>query len=103
MGSLGELYASDGVKEDQLGSAIAAAGGTVVVGEPLDTVGANVRAYVFTEGAGGWATATQTAKLVASNGEAEEAFGASVAMREPLMFNRPCAPGPMPAYSCPRQ
>lgn len=68
------------MKEDQLGSAIAAAGGTVVVGEPLDTVGANVRAYVFTEGAGGWATATQTAKLVASNGEAEEAFGASVAI-----------------------
>ena len=44
LGSLGELYASDGVKEDQLGSAIAAAGGTVVVGEPLDTVGGNVRA-----------------------------------------------------------
>ncbi len=41
LGLLGyELYASDGAKEDQLGSATAAAGGTVVVGEPLDTAGA---------------------------------------------------------------
>jgi hypothetical protein len=83
LNSLGELYASDGAKEDQLGSAVAASNGTVVVGEPLDTVGATFKAgavYVFTEGAGGWATATQTAKLVASNGEVEEGFGASVAI-----------------------
>lgn len=83
LNSLAELYASDGAKEDQLGSAVAAAGGTVVVGEPLDTVGSTFKAgavYVYTEGAGGWATATQTAKLVASNGEVEEGFGASVAI-----------------------
>jgi FG-GAP repeat len=83
LNSLAELYASDGTKEDQLGSAVAAAGDTVVVGEPLDTVGGTFKAgaaYVFTEGAGGWATATQTAKLVASNGEVEEGLGASVAI-----------------------
>lgn len=83
LNSLAELYASDGAKEDQLGSAIAASEGTVVVGEPLDTVGGHVKAgsaYVFTEGAGGWATATQATKLVASNAESEEAFGASVAI-----------------------
>ena len=83
LSSLAELYASDGAKEDQLGSAIAASGGTVVVGEPLDTVAGHIRAgaaYVFTEGAGGWATATQTAKLVASNAANEEGFGGAVAI-----------------------
>jgi hypothetical protein len=83
LSSLAELYASDGAKEDQLGSAIAASDGTVVVGEPLDMVAGHVRAgaaYVFTEGAGGWATATQTAKLVASNAANEEGFGGAVAI-----------------------
>jgi hypothetical protein len=83
LSSLAELYASDGAKEDQLGSAIAASDGTVVVGEPLDMVAGHIRAgaaYVFTEGAGGWATTTQTAKLVASNAANEEGFGGAVAI-----------------------
>jgi hypothetical protein len=83
LSQVAELYASEGEKEDQFGGAIAASGGTVVVGETLDTVAGQFRsgaAYVFIEGAGGWATATQKAKLIASNPEKEEAFGASVAI-----------------------
>jgi len=83
LSQVAELYASDGEKEDQFGGAIAASGNTVVVGESLDTVAGHLRsgaAYVFTEGAGGWATATQVAKLIASNSEEEEALGASVAI-----------------------
>jgi hypothetical protein len=83
LNQVGELYASEGEKEDQFGGAIAASGGTVVVGESLDTVAGQLRsgaAYVFIEGAGGWATATQKAKLIASNPEKEEALGASVAI-----------------------
>ncbi len=65
------------------GAAIAALGSTVVVGETLTEVGGHYRAgaaYVFTEGAGGWASATQVGKLVASNPESEESFGGSVAI-----------------------
>jgi FG-GAP repeat len=83
LSQVAELYASDGEKEDQLGGAIAASGSTVVVGESLDTVAGHLRAgaaYVFIEGAGGWATATQVAKLIASSSEEEEALGASVAI-----------------------
>jgi hypothetical protein len=74
LNQVAELYASEGEKEDQFGGAIAASGGTVVVGETLDTVAGQYRsgaAYVFIEGAGGWATATQKAKLIASNPEKE--------------------------------
>ena len=79
--SVGELYASDGVTEDELGDSVSASGDTVVVG---DTENSSVRgdgsAYVFTEGAGGWATATQQTKLVPSSQETEEGFGTSVAI-----------------------
>ena len=81
LASVGELYASDGVTEDELGDSVSASGGTVVVG---DTENSSVRgdgsAYVFTEGAGGWTTATQQTKLVPSSQETEEGFGTSVAI-----------------------
>lgn len=79
---VGELYASDGVKEAELGDAVAASGTTVVVGD--DTAlrsGVEVgAAYVFTEGEGGWATATQVAKLISATPQKEEEFGTSVAV-----------------------
>ena len=81
--SVAELYASDGEKEDELGTSVAISGNVVVAGEPLATIAGKVRqgaAYVFTEGAGGWATGTQTAKLLSSNGKAEDTFGGSVAI-----------------------
>jgi hypothetical protein len=80
---VGELYASGGLKEQELGNAIAVAGNTVVVGDnelnDSSTIRAG-RAYVFIEGAAGWATATQVAELVASAPEKEEHFGTSVAI-----------------------
>ena len=56
-------------------------GDTVVVGAQLDDVGANAdqgSAYVFVKPGGGWASATQTAKLTASDGAAGDRFGESV-------------------------
>ncbi len=83
LNQIGELYESAGATEDMFGGAIAASGSTVVVGETLTEVGGHYRAgaaYVFTEGAGGWASATQVGKLVASNPESEESFGGAVAI-----------------------
>ena len=61
-----KLTASDGQASDSLGETggIAVSVNTVVVGAAGATVGGNVgqgAAYVFTAGAGGWATATQAA------------------------------------------
>jgi hypothetical protein len=83
LSSLAELYASDGVKEAFLGSAVAVSGNTIVVGDPSAEVLGHARAgaaYVFTEGPSGWASATQSAKLIASDAAAENSFGASVAI-----------------------
>jgi len=82
LNKVGELYASDGVKEAFLGESVAASGGTVVVGTTRALVGGvkSGAAYVFAEGAGGWATATQSAKLVPAHPENEELFGRSVAV-----------------------
>jgi FG-GAP repeat len=79
---VGELYASDGVKEAELGDAVAASGSTVVVGDSTALrSGIEVGvAYVFTEGEGGWATATQVAKLMSATPQKEEEFGTSVAV-----------------------
>ncbi len=79
-----ELTASNGAASDELGTSVAISGSTVVAGAPLRTVGANADqgvAYVFTEAAsGGWANATQTAELTASDGAASDDFGGAVAI-----------------------
>jgi FG-GAP repeat len=84
LNQVGELYSSIGAKEDELGEAVAASGATVVVGNPEINNASSARngsAYVFTEGPGGWATATQAAKLVPKTQQTkEERFGASVAI-----------------------
>ncbi|MDG4585484.1 MAG: FG-GAP repeat protein, partial [Candidatus Competibacter sp.] len=76
-----KLTASDGADDDFLGSsvAISADGGTVVAGEHSN---ASYRgaAYVFVRPAGGWATATETAKLTASDGASFEYLGTAVAV-----------------------
>lgn len=74
---------------------VAVDGATIVVGASGATVAGSAAnghpqgaAYVFTKPAGGWATATQTAELVASDGDANEysgnvygdSFGAAVAI-----------------------
>jgi hypothetical protein len=82
LSQVGELYASDGVKESELGNAVAASGSTVVVGDSAALKSGIIEgaAYVFTEGAGGWATATQVAKLMSATPQKEEELGTSVAV-----------------------
>jgi len=76
-----KLTASDGLFGDDLGNAVAIDGDTVVAGAILDDTGANNSqgsAYVFTKPAGGWVNATQTAKLTASDGAANNQLGFDV-------------------------
>ena len=79
------IRASDAQMGDYFGISVAISGDTVVVGAASDDIGANLNqgsAYVFVKPAGGWADMTQTAKLTASDGAANdselnpvEAFG----------------------------
>ena len=77
-----KLTANDGAAGDYFGSSVAVDGDTVVVGAyGDDDNGENSGSgYVFTKPATGWATATETAKLTASDGAAVDYFGLSVAV-----------------------
>ena len=78
-----ELTASDGETGDSLGYSIAISGSTIVAGAPIHQVGSNIgegAAYVFVMPASGWANATQTAELTASNGAARIRLGYSIAI-----------------------
>ena len=78
-----KLTASDGAAGDAFGQSVSISGNTVVVGAYLATVNSNAHqgaAYVFTEPASGWADMTQTAKLAASDGAANNQFGNSVSI-----------------------
>ena len=73
-----KLTASDGAAYDYLGYSIGVDGDTVVVGAFGDD--GNGSAYVFTKPSGGWADATETAQLTASDGATDDRFGWSVAV-----------------------
>jgi hypothetical protein len=78
-----KLTAADGVASDQLGVSVGVSGGTIVADAPTATIGTNTKqgaVYVFVEPAGGWTNATDTAKLTASDGAADDEFGSSVAV-----------------------
>jgi hypothetical protein len=79
-----KLTASDGAEGDWFGTSVAISGDTVVVGAFDDDVGSNEHqgsAYVFVEPAGGWGgSLNETATLTASDGEAWDWFGESVAI-----------------------
>jgi FG-GAP repeat len=71
-----ELTASDGEKGDTFGVAVAVSGNTIVVGARQYNGGKYEKpgkAYVFVRPASGWANATQTAELKATDGEAARA------------------------------
>ena len=77
-----ELTASDGAAFDFFGTSVALSsdGNTALVGARTKTVGGNSAqgaAYVFTRSSGSW---TQQQELTASDGAANDAFGASVAL-----------------------
>ena len=74
-----KLTASDGAASDEFGLSVAVGGDTVVVGAP-DNVADSGSAYVFAKPSAGWAAATETAKLTASDGAGSDHFGYSVAV-----------------------
>ena len=74
-----ELTSSDRVNGDGFGNGVAIDGSTIVVGAP-DRKGHEGAVYVFSEPAGGWVDATQTAELTASDGGAGDDLGYSVAV-----------------------
>lgn len=79
-----KLTASDGAAEDRLGDSVAISDGTVVAGAPLDDVGEfgydHGSAYVFERPVGGWASATQSAKLTLPDPFIDDRAGRSVAV-----------------------
>ncbi|WP_419931727.1 fibronectin type III domain-containing protein [Candidatus Poriferisodalis sp.] len=77
-----KLTASSPAAGDLLGWSVAIDGGTVVVGAYGDDDGGAIAgaAYVFTKPATGWATATSSAKLTASDATANDWFGWSIAI-----------------------
>ena len=77
-----KLTASDGEggdEGDEFGNSVAVHGDTVVVGAYAHD-GTKGKAYVFTKPGTGWASATETAQLTASNGAEGDYFGDSVAI-----------------------
>lgn len=84
------LIASDRAANDRLGNSIALGDDTVVVGAPFDSPGAtgdHGAAYVFVKPDGGWAgTVTESAKLVASDQQANDNLGVSVGLNADIIF-----------------
>src|SRR5262245_51627210 len=75
-----KLIAQDGAANDTLGYSVAISGDTVVVGAPMNDVGASRgqgSAYVFTGNSTVW---TQQQKLTANDGAANDSLGGSVAI-----------------------
>ena len=74
-----KLTASDGAANDQFGWSVSVSGDVVVVGALLDD-SYKGSAYMFVKPVGGWSNMTQTAKLTASDGAANDQFGWSVSV-----------------------
>lgn len=73
-----ELTASDRGAKQNFGQAVAANGPTIVAGSKGST--GKGAAYVFIEPQGGWANATETAKLINPLGQSTNCFSCSVAV-----------------------
>ena len=79
-----KLTPSDGQIGDIFESAVAIAGDVIVVGNETANIGKNISqgaAYIFVKPSNGWHDMTQTAKLTASDGQYNDSFGHSVAIR----------------------
>jgi hypothetical protein len=75
-----ELTASDPAAFDEFGNAVGVSGSTALVGAPGHALGSRFgqgEAYAFTRSNGRW---SQTGTLVASDGEAYDAFAESIAL-----------------------
>ena len=76
-----KLTASDAAADDHFGWSVAVDGDNVVVGAYGNDDNGNDSGsvYLFTKPSGGWVTATETVKLTAPDGTADDNFGDSVA------------------------
>jgi hypothetical protein len=77
------LTPSDGVSGDSFGQSVAIAGTTVMVGSPNAKIGSNSgqgAVYVFTKPGTGWVNLNKNIKLTASDGQAGDSLGTSVAI-----------------------
>lgn len=75
------LTASDGIYSDEFADCVDISGDSIVVGAPVDDIGSQTdqgSAYVFSKPVSGWASMTETDKLVASDGTGGDKFGTSV-------------------------
>jgi hypothetical protein len=72
-----KLTASDGQSGNGFGFSVSISGNTIVVGA-IGVAGSPGKAYVFVEPPTGWTDMTETAQLTASDGQANDEFGASV-------------------------
>ncbi len=81
-----KLTASDAANYDYLGFSVCISGNVVVAGAYRDD---NYRgsAYVFTKPVSGWADNTETAKLTASNGVANDRFGEAVTISGDIILS----------------
>lgn len=81
-GQVAKLTASDGAEYDNFGTSVTISGDTVVVGAPDDDDSGiySGSAYVFEKPESGWTNMTETAKLTASDGAANDEFGGSVSI-----------------------
>ncbi len=79
------LTGSDGTADAGLGSSLAIDGNTVVAGAPNAKPGGTAQgeAYAFTAPSGTFTTGTETARLIASDGMANDFFGYSVGISGP--------------------
>ena len=77
-----KLLASDGAAFNRFGFSVSISGDVAVVGAYQDDDNGPLSgsAYVFVQPPGGWVNMTQTAKLLASDGAANDAFGISVSI-----------------------
>jgi len=81
-GETAKLTVSDGAASDLFGRDVAVSGDAILVGADRVDAGATDTgaAYVYVKPATGWATATEDARLVASDRAGEDEFGIAVAL-----------------------
>jgi hypothetical protein len=94
-----KLTAADGPEYSDFGMSVGISGGTIAVGSWSDTMGNSTNqgsAYVFTEPVSGWANVATATKLLASDGEAYDYFGTSIAVGGGLIAVGAPQYGPVP-------
>jgi len=87
-GQVARLTAADGVAGDDFGYRVSISGDTVVAGARAATVGDNAlqgAAYVFSRDQGGADHWGEVKKLIASDGAADDSFGADVLIKDDMI------------------